>query len=123
MMNGIGTVVVPIARIRTAYTRYGQKFVAKVLTAGEWRMVEGGTTERRVEFLAGRFAAKEAMSKAAGVGLGRLGMNCVELRLEAGGLTPFFCPDLTGKEFLQGHWHISISHSEDVAFAVAIREE
>ncbi|OFW81191.1 MAG: holo-[acyl-carrier-protein] synthase [Alicyclobacillus sp. RIFOXYA1_FULL_53_8] len=123
MIHGLGTDVVTIARIRAAYERYGQKFAAKVLSAGEWSMVEGAAFERQVEFLAGRFAAKEAMSKAAGVGLGRLGMNCVELRLEVSGLTPIFCSNLTGKPFLHGRWHVSISHSEEVAFAVAIWEE
>ena len=59
----IGCDIVAIARVEKIYTRYGQIFLDKILNKNEQKLVKNPTT------LAGFFAAKEAASKALGVGI------------------------------------------------------
>lgn len=59
----IGCDIVVIARVEKIYTRYGQNFLDKILNQNEQRLIKNPTT------LAGFFAAKEAASKALGVGI------------------------------------------------------
>lgn len=59
----IGCDIVAIARVEKIYTRYGQIFLDKILNKEEQQLVKNPTT------LAGFFAAKEAASKALGVGI------------------------------------------------------
>lgn len=122
MIRGIGTDVVDLARIRTAYHQYGDKFLQKVLAPGERDACRAYAPARQVEFLAGRFAAKEAMAKAAGCGLGKLGMNQVEIVLGDRGLNVKFLNEANHHATLSGRWHVSISHTDKIAFAAAILE-
>lgn len=66
---GLGTDLVEIERLRASIERSGEPFLARVYAPEELACVP--TTEvRRMEFLAGRWAAKEALSKALGTGIG-----------------------------------------------------
>ncbi|SES84511.1 holo-[acyl-carrier protein] synthase [Nitrosomonas marina] len=67
MIYGIGTDLVDPARIARSIERYGDKFARRILTQPEWQ--EYQSSSKPVLFLAGRFAAKEAFSKAIGTGL------------------------------------------------------
>ncbi len=67
MIYGIGTDIVDPVRIAASLERYGEKFARRILTNSEW--VEYSNSSKPVVFLAGRFAAKEAFSKAMGTGL------------------------------------------------------
>lgn len=67
MIYGIGTDIVDPVRIAASLERYGEKFARRILTDSEW--VEYDNSSKPVVFLAGRFAAKEAFSKAMGTGL------------------------------------------------------
>ena len=75
MIYGIGTDIVLISRIRTLLERWGERFPRRVLGPDELREYERrrsrGThgPERAARYLAKRFAAKEAFSKAIGLGL------------------------------------------------------
>ncbi|MDY0395459.1 holo-ACP synthase [Virgibacillus halophilus] len=73
--------------------------------------------KRRVEFLAGRFAAKEAFSKAAGTGIGHLGFKDMEVLPNEKG-----APRLRVKGFEQYHIFVSLSHSEAYAVAQVVME-
>ncbi|MEQ1526977.1 MAG: holo-ACP synthase [Gallionella sp.] len=67
MIFGIGTDVVEFARIENLFARYGERFARRVLSEREWAEFQANTNQPR--FLAKRFAAKEAFSKAVGSGL------------------------------------------------------
>ena len=67
MIYGIGTDIVQIARMRTALDRHGEAFAARILVQAEWG--EWQASRNRAQFLAKRFAAKEAFGKALGIGL------------------------------------------------------
>ena len=72
MIYGIGTDICDIRRIRTSLERHGERFAGKILSAGElevWHLRSQRWPERGVRFLATRFSAKEAFSKAIGLGM------------------------------------------------------
>ncbi len=67
MIHGIGTDIVEVSRIEESLARFGEAFARRVLSEREWPGFEQSHTQAR--FLAKRFAAKEAFSKALGTGL------------------------------------------------------
>ena len=72
MIYGIGTDLIEIDRIRAAHGRFGERFVQRVLGPLEqekYRKRRMRSEQRGDLFLATRFAAKEAMSKALGLGM------------------------------------------------------
>ena len=69
---GIGTDVCDIRRIRASLERHGDRFAGKILGPTEmatWRQRSQRWPERGVRYLATRFSAKEAFSKAIGLGM------------------------------------------------------
>jgi len=69
---GIGTDIVDVRRIEAALARHGERFPARVLGAHELQVFRDRRTRvaaRGVRYLATRFSAKEAFSKAIGLGL------------------------------------------------------
>ena len=69
---GIGTDICDIRRIRASLERHGERFAAKVLSDAEmatWKARSARWPERGVRYLATRFSAKEAFSKAIGLGM------------------------------------------------------
>jgi len=72
LIFGIGTDLIEIARIEAAYARHGERFAERILGADEmprYRARRMRLARRGVVFLATRFAAKEAVSKALGLGM------------------------------------------------------
>ena len=72
MVHGIGTDICDIRRIRAALQRHGERFAEKVLGPNEievFRARRARVEARGVAYLATRFSAKEAFSKAIGLGL------------------------------------------------------
>lgn len=72
MIVGIGTDIVDVRRIEAALARHGERFPARVLGAHELQVFRDRRTRvaaRGVRYLATRFSAKEAFSKAIGLGL------------------------------------------------------
>ena len=72
MIYGIGTDICDIRRIRESLARHGERFAAKVLSPEElatWQARSARWPERGVRYLATRFSAKEAFSKAIGLGM------------------------------------------------------
>ncbi len=72
MIYGIGTDICDVRRIRESLARHGDRFAAKVLSEGEfktWKSRSARWPERGVRYLATRFSAKEAFSKAIGLGM------------------------------------------------------
>ncbi len=72
MIYGIGTDICDVRRIRASLERHGDRFAARILSDGElatWRSRSQRWPERGVRYLATRFSAKEAFSKAIGLGM------------------------------------------------------
>ena len=72
MIYGIGTDICDIRRIHASLERHGERFARKILSEGElsiWRVRSQRWPERGVRYLATRFSAKEAFSKAIGLGM------------------------------------------------------
>lgn len=125
MIVGVGTDIIEIARLRSSIERYGSHFLDHVYTQEE-QAAANAKGENRFAFYAGRWAAKEAISKALGTGFTAkcqwTGI-CV-LNDEAGkpavtlsGVTAETAANLGIKTI-----HISISHEKAYACATAIAE-
>jgi holo-[acyl-carrier protein] synthase len=72
MIHGIGTDVCDVRRIRASFERHGDRFARRILSDGElavWQARSARWPERGLRYLATRFSAKEAFSKAVGLGL------------------------------------------------------
>ncbi len=127
MIIGTGTDIVEISRIgRLLEAQAGERFIERVLTPEE-RKLAAVRKARLHEFVAGRFAAKEAVSKALGCGIGRqLGLQDMEIIPDAAGkpvcrISPAAW-DRLGYEECQMLIHLSLSHSETTAVAFAVAE-
>ena len=127
MIYGIGIDLVQVARIAAVLSRYGERFLNRVFTPGE--IAYGNRRPRgTASALALRFAAKEAFSKALGVGMRRGGIRWREVEV---------VPDPRGKpEFLVSGraaelcaeagitaMHLSLTDEDDRALAVVILEK
>jgi len=72
VIYGIGTDICDVRRIRASLARHGERFAQKILSDAEfatWQARSARWTERGVRYLATRFSAKEAFSKAIGLGM------------------------------------------------------
>ncbi|MBO5723241.1 MAG: holo-ACP synthase [Lentisphaeria bacterium] len=121
MIAGLGNDIVDCRRVQHALENHGEHFIRRVLTEKE--MEEGGNA---LSYVAGRWAAKEAIAKALGFGIGQkcsfaeiqilrdeYGRPCVELA----GKT-----ELTAEEQQIRKIHVTISHEHNYAVATAILE-
>lgn len=72
MIYGIGTDICDVRRIRASVERHGDRFAQRVLSDAEfatWKTRSTRWSERGLRYLATRFSAKEAFSKAIGLGM------------------------------------------------------
>jgi holo-[acyl-carrier-protein] synthase len=72
MIYGIGTDICDVRRIRSSLERHGDRFALKILSEAEfatWQQRSARWPERGMRYLATRFSAKEAFSKAIGMGM------------------------------------------------------
>ena len=72
MIYGIGTDICDVRRIRASLVRHGERFARRILSDAEfatWQLRGSRWPERGVRYLATRFSAKEAFSKAIGLGM------------------------------------------------------
>ena len=78
MIFGIGTDIVDVERIRKLGSL--EKFAYKILSLNELEVFKSQIDEKKVTFLAKQFAAKEAVSKALGTGIGKdIRFNQIEI--------------------------------------------
>lgn len=122
MIYGIGTDIVESTRIAQSLERYGDRFARRILTDLEWR--EYHNSSKPIAFLASRFAAKEALSKAMGTGL-RYPVSLTYITISHDNLgKPFFQfhPELnqliSDKGIIQHHLSISDEINMVCAFVV-----
>ena len=124
MIFGIGTDIVALARIAHLHERYGERFAQRILSRTE--MTEFASHANPARLLMKRFAAKEALSKAAGTGLRHpLSMSQITVAHDSQGKPVFeFSPLLAAFLDKLGatRHHLSISDERDVAVAFVILE-
>ena len=120
MIIGLGTDLVEVGRFRLALERRST-LAERLFTDGEQEY--GRSQHDPAESLAARFAAKEAVMKALGVGLGDFEFRDVEVQRADSGEPSLV---LTGKARMiaeergVGSWLLSLSHTDVTAMAVVI---
>jgi holo-[acyl-carrier protein] synthase len=118
MIIGIGTDIVSYSRINSVYQKFGEKFIARILTANEQKKILKKTETEIISFLAKRFSAKEAISKSLGVGIGKnLSFLDIEITNDKRGK-----PEAKVKGYENLRIHISISDEKQnyaISFALA----
>jgi len=124
MIFGVGNDVVEIGRIEKALERFGERFARRILCEPELKRFSGH--RKPAAYLAKRFAAKEAFTKALGTGI-RHPANWHGVwvaNLPSGKPVLHFTEDL--KELLQeknvSNAHLSLSDERGIAFATVILE-
>jgi holo-[acyl-carrier protein] synthase len=116
MIKGIGIDIVELERIKKLYERQ-PRFPGRILTKVEQQQFGKLAEKRKIEFLAGRFAAKEAYSKAFGTGIGgALSFQEIEIAKDKNG-RPYFSKPAGPRA------HLSITHSREYAFAQVMLED
>jgi holo-[acyl-carrier protein] synthase len=129
MIFGIGTDLIQISRIEAALARNGERFAEKILGPEEmakFRLRRDKVEARGLRFLASRFAAKEAFSKAIGLGM-RMPMTWRAMQtLNAPSGKPVVVASGALKEFMQQNGltaQVSITDEADYAVAFVIVEK
>ena len=128
MIFGIGTDICDVRRIRASVDRHGERFAKKILSDGElktWKERSDRWPDRGVSYLATRFSAKEAFSKAIGIGM-RMPMTwrSCEIAKEASGKP---CIVLHGalKEWFEARHltaYVSVTDETDYAASFVVIE-
>ena len=125
MILGIGTDIADCVRVGSIYAKHGHHFVKNILTPSELERMASFKDPK--EFIAGRWAAKEAFSKALGTGMCA---DCAFVEIEV-------LSDDRGKPFIRlfsataetarrlgvGRIHVSISHEREMATAFVVLED
>lgn len=124
MISGIGTDIVSISRMSDILDRQGERFAKRILTDAEFREFEN--SHQKVHFLAKRFAAREAVAKAFGIGFTQgLSLKHIEIAHDEQGKPMIVLYDkaIEIKERLGiNHIHISIADEKEFAIAYVIME-
>lgn len=115
MIIGLGVDLAEIARFEKAQTK-NVHFAQKVLTPTELALFNSYSPKHALEFLAGRYAVKEAFSKAYGTGIGQVRLQDVETLNDAQG-KPYIRQSL-----FDGAVHVSLSHTDTLVIAEVILE-
>ncbi|MFD2043856.1 holo-ACP synthase [Ornithinibacillus salinisoli] len=118
MIKGIGIDIIELSRIKESIQN-NTKFVDRILTEKEKAFfMKLKSEKRKIEFLAGRFASKEAFAKATGTGIGKLSFKDIEILHDDQG-----APTITVNGYTNYRIFISISHSNEFAVAQVILED
>lgn len=117
MITGIGLDIIELDRVARLDER-SDKFRLRILSKNELQLYEMLPSHRKIEFLAGRFAAKEAFAKARGTGIGK---NCrfvqIEILAEPSGKPVLY---FDGKKV---NGFVSITHTRTAAASQVILEK
>jgi len=118
MKLATGVDLIEVARVESAIARHGGQFLRRVFTEGELRACGG-----RAESLAARFAAKEAVAKALGRGIGDVSWQDIEILGDENHM-PTLVLRGVGNQVAQETglqvWSISISHTHEHAMAFVV---
>lgn len=122
ILIGIGTDLIEVERVRGVLERQGERFLNRVFTDEERAYC--GSMKYPHKHYAARFAAKEAVSKCFGTGIGvELGWRSVSI-YHGPRHQPLVRLDEQGQALLRHvgatHVHVSLSHTDTMAMAVAV---
>lgn len=124
MILGVGTDIVNLNRIELALKQYGDKFAKRILTPYEYN--EYVPLHLKVQFLASRFAAKEACVKALGTGFSNgINFHSIEIKKYQGTPIIFCSQEIIVRSYTlhkRNHFHLSLSHEKEYAIAFVIWE-
>jgi holo-[acyl-carrier protein] synthase len=124
MIYGIGTDLVEVSRVHRLLEQHGDRFARRLLAPREWGDYERAAN--RAQYLAGRFAAKEAFAKAFGTGL-RYPVSLRNINVtndplgKPGLLLEPELADLTRSRGVTAH-HVSVTHERSMACAFVVLE-
>lgn len=125
MIYGIGTDVVEVSRIAEALNKFGDNFAKKILSEEEFLIFQKNNIKEN--FLAKRFAAKEAFAKAMGTGFrGEVNIKSIIITNNELGRPDFKLKkniSLMMKEKKIRYCHLSISDEKNIAVAFVILEK
>ncbi len=113
----LGIDIIKVERIRAALDKFGDRFSRRVLTDHERKYVRG-----RAETFAGRWAAKEAVSKVLGLGVRGIGWRDIEVQRLPTGQPSVLLHGRAAQRAEQlgmGRIALSITHESDYAVAIA----
>ncbi|MBI3881365.1 MAG: holo-ACP synthase [Verrucomicrobia bacterium] len=124
MILGTGIDIIEVERIRGSHERFGERFLNRILHPAE--IAYCLSNRDPAPFLAARFAAKEAISKAFGTGIGaQLGWLDLEVQRKPSG-EPFVVLHEGGQKLLAARGgtkvHLTLSHTANYAAAMAVLE-
>jgi holo-[acyl-carrier protein] synthase len=124
MILGTGIDIIEVARIAASHEKFGERFLTRVLRPAE--IAYCLSHKQPAPFIAARFAAKEAVSKAFGTGIGaHLGWQDIEVARKESG-EPFVILHDGGLRLFEVRGarqvHLSLSHTANYAAATAILE-
>jgi holo-[acyl-carrier protein] synthase len=125
MIVGIGIDLVDVSRIERLLGEYGDQFARRILAEAE--RTAFAASARPVWFLANRFAAKEALSKALGTGLRYpVTLHAISVSSDSLGKPEFGfhgpLPDYLASRGVARH-HLSLTHEKAMACAVVVLEQ
>ncbi|PEU50774.1 holo-[acyl-carrier-protein] synthase [Priestia megaterium] len=124
MIIGLGSDLIEITRIKKAYEKYKDIYLKSVLSKNEINyFLNLGNYKRQIEWLAGRFAAKEALFKCLNIEPYTIDFYGVEILYDELG-KPKFSFDIEECSFFNEDIsiHLTITHSKDTACAVVVIE-
>ncbi len=124
MIAGVGTDIVAVARLGSLYRRHGERALRRILSAAE--CVEFAAVRDPARFLAKRFAAKEALGKALGIGLvAPATLPHIGITHDARGRPAFVYAPPLAAHLAQRRLvaHLSISDENDYAVAFVVLEQ
>ena len=124
MILGTGIDIIEVARIASSLEKFGDRFVNRILLPDELAYCR--LHRNPAPFIAVRFAAKEAISKSFGTGIGAaLGWRDMEIRRKESG-EPFVVLHGQGRALFEKRGAqrllVSLSHTEHYAAATAVLE-
>ena len=118
MILKTGIDLIEIERFSQAYQRHGERLLARIFTDQE-RL----ENQERIESLAARFAAKEAVSKALGTGIGDVGWKEIEI-IRGEAQEPIIRlhgqAEVLAKKLGLSAWAVSLTHNRDLAIASVV---
>ena len=125
MILGTGIDIIEVARIRASHEKFGDRFALRLLVGSELEYCL--SHKDPAPFIAARFAAKEAVSKAFGTGIGAsIGWQDIEVRRKETG-EPYVILHGKGEELFRARGatrlHLSLSHTTQHATAISILEK
>lgn len=130
MIIGIGHDITELSRIEKVINgASGDRFLRRILTEQEYdTLLSTVGQQRKVEYVAGRFAVKESVSKAFGCGIGRLlGFQDMNVTRSDSGKPNCIISkaslDKLGYSHDQLNVHVSITHERKLASAFAVIEK